>query len=65
MNETANIPALLPALPVILLAVGAMVLLMMGAFRSERAPADTINWLAIVRSSSREPSSSGCRRASS
>src|SRR6266850_291722 len=48
MNETADIPALLPALPEILLAVGAMVLLMLGAFRSERATADMINWLAIV-----------------
>src|SRR5882724_9911892 len=48
MNETVDLPALLPALPEIVLAVGAMLLLMLGAFRSERATADSINWLAIV-----------------
>ena len=36
MNETARIPALLPALPEIVLAVGAMALLMVGAFRGEQ-----------------------------
>jgi NADH-quinone oxidoreductase subunit N len=48
MNETVDLLALLPALPEIVLAVGAMLLLMLGAFRSERATADSINWLAIV-----------------
>jgi NADH-quinone oxidoreductase subunit N len=37
MTETAEIPALLPALPEIVLVVGAMLLLMVGAFRGERA----------------------------
>ena len=37
MTETVEIPALLPALPEIVLAVGAMVLLMVGAFRGEQA----------------------------
>src|SRR5713101_871238 len=37
MTETVEIPALLPALPEIVLAVGAMLLLMVGAFRGERA----------------------------
>jgi NADH-quinone oxidoreductase subunit N len=37
MNETVEVPALLPVLPEIVLAVGAMVLLMVGAFRDERA----------------------------
>ena len=37
MTETAEIPALLPALPEIVLAVGAMLLLMVGAFRGEQA----------------------------
>ena len=37
MIETAEVPALLPALPEIVLALGAMVLLMVGAFRGERA----------------------------
>ena len=32
MSETADLPALLPALPEIVLAVGAMALLMLGAF---------------------------------
>src|SRR5215813_10808017 len=36
MTETVEIPALLPALPEIVLAIGAM-LLMVGAFRGERA----------------------------
>ena len=37
MTETVELPALLPALPEIVLAVGAMVLLMVGAFRGEQA----------------------------
>ncbi len=47
MNETVEIPALLPALPEIVLALGAMVLLMIGAFRGE-GTAKTVNWLAIL-----------------
>jgi NADH-quinone oxidoreductase subunit N len=47
MNETAELPALLPALPEIVLAVGAMVLLMVGAFRGEAA-AKTVNVFAIL-----------------
>src|SRR5581483_8728019 len=47
MTEPAEIPALLPALPEIVLAVGAMVLLMLGAFRGEGA-AKAVNWLAIL-----------------
>ena len=38
---------MLPALPEIVLAVGAMVLLMLGAFRGERS-APAIHWLSIV-----------------
>ncbi len=37
MTETVEIPTLLPALPEIVLVVGAMVLLMVGAFRGEQA----------------------------
>src|SRR5215475_9293908 len=37
MTETVEIPALLPALPEIVLAIGAMLLLMVGAFRGEQA----------------------------
>src|ERR1700694_4058587 len=37
MTETFEIPSLLPALPEIVLVVGAMLLLMVGAFRGERA----------------------------
>jgi NADH-quinone oxidoreductase subunit N len=37
MTETVEIPALMPALPEIVLVIGAMVLLMVGAFRGERA----------------------------
>src|SRR6516165_303284 len=37
MTETVEIPALLPALPAIVLAIGAMALLMVGAFRGEQA----------------------------
>jgi NADH-quinone oxidoreductase subunit N len=36
-NEIADVPALLPALPEIVLALGAMLLLMVGVFRGERA----------------------------
>jgi NADH-quinone oxidoreductase subunit N len=39
MNEPAQVPALLPVLPELLLAAGAMALLMLGAFRGERATA--------------------------
>src|SRR5712691_5643355 len=37
MTETLEVPALVPALPEIVLAIGAMLLLMVGAFRGERA----------------------------
>jgi NADH-quinone oxidoreductase subunit N len=37
MTDTVEVPALLPALPEIALALGAMLLLMVGAFRGERA----------------------------
>jgi len=37
MTETVEIPTLLPAVPEIVLAVGAMLLLMVGVFRGERA----------------------------
>ena len=47
MTEIPDIDALLPALPEIVLVVGAMVLLMLGAFRGERS-ATPIHWLAIV-----------------
>ena len=47
MTEIPDIDALLPALPEIVLVVGAMVLLMVGAFRGERS-ATPIHWLAIV-----------------
>ena len=47
MNETFIVRDLYPVLPEIVLAVGAMVLLMLGAFRGERA-ATTVNWLAIL-----------------
>jgi NADH-quinone oxidoreductase subunit N len=46
MNET-EIPAFLPALPEIVLAVGAMALLMLGAFRGEHS-ARLVNWLSIL-----------------
>jgi NADH-quinone oxidoreductase subunit N len=39
MNEPAQVPALLPVVPELLLAAGAMALLMLGAFRGERATA--------------------------
>src|SRR5262245_23949908 len=47
MTEPAEIPALLPALPEIVLAIGAMLLLMIGAFRGERAT-PTIDAAAIL-----------------
>src|ERR1700726_2914512 len=47
MNDLTALPALLPALPEIVLAVGAMALLMLGAFRGEQT-AVTVNWLAIA-----------------
>src|SRR4051794_3364962 len=47
MNETLELRDLLPVLPEIVLAVGAMALLMLGAFRGEGS-ARTINWLAIL-----------------
>ena len=37
MNALAALPALLPALPEIVLALGAMALLMLGAYRGEHA----------------------------
>ncbi len=37
MTDTVEIPTLLPALPEIVLVVGAMLLLMVGVFRGERA----------------------------
>jgi NADH-quinone oxidoreductase subunit N len=43
----AELPALLPALPEIALAIGAMGLLMLGAFRGE-GEAVLVNWLAIA-----------------
>jgi NADH-quinone oxidoreductase subunit N len=47
MTETFQVPALLPALPEIVLVVGAMLLLMVGAFRGERA-ASGIDGTAIL-----------------
>src|SRR3984893_10378571 len=47
MTETVELPALLPALPEIVLVIGAMVLLMVGAFRGERAT-PFINVAAIL-----------------
>ena len=47
MNDVFALPTLLPALPEIVLAVGAMALLMLGAFRGEQT-AVAVNWLAIV-----------------
>ena len=37
MASTAQVPALLPALPEMILAGGAMLLLMLGAYRGERS----------------------------
>jgi NADH-quinone oxidoreductase subunit N len=47
MPDTAELPALLPVLPEIVLAVGAMALLMFGAFRGEHT-ARAVNWLSIL-----------------
>src|SRR6266436_5380355 len=47
MTNTAELPALLPVLPEILLAVGAMLLLMVGAFRGE-ATANAIDVAAVL-----------------
>src|SRR5947209_16051496 len=47
MNEAQAVPAVLPVLPEMVLAVGAMALLMFGVFRGERA-ASTVNWVAIA-----------------
>jgi NADH-quinone oxidoreductase subunit N len=47
MNEASEFRDLLPVLPEIVLAVGAMVFLMLGAFRGERS-AGAMNWLAIL-----------------
>src|SRR5947208_1919422 len=47
MNDAAELPTLLPVLPEIVLALGAMALLMLGAFRGERS-AVMVNWLAIA-----------------
>jgi NADH-quinone oxidoreductase subunit N len=46
MTDAAALPALLPALPEIVLALGAMALLMLGAFRGEHT-AVAVSWLAI------------------
>jgi NADH-quinone oxidoreductase subunit N len=47
MTDAAEFPALLPALPEIVLALGAMALLMVGAFRGERS-ATAVSWLSIL-----------------
>jgi NADH-quinone oxidoreductase subunit N len=47
MNEAQAVPAILPALPELVLAVGAMALLMFGVFRGERAAA-AANWMAVA-----------------
>ena len=47
MNDVAALPALLPVLPEIVLALGAMALLMLGAFRGEQT-AVAVSWLAIA-----------------
>jgi NADH-quinone oxidoreductase subunit N len=47
MNDLVALPALLPALPEIVLALGAMALLMVGAFRGEHT-AVAVSWLAIA-----------------
>jgi NADH-quinone oxidoreductase subunit N len=45
--SNAEIPALLPVLPELVLAIGAMVLLMLGAFRGE-GTAVAVSWLSIA-----------------
>jgi NADH-quinone oxidoreductase subunit N len=47
MSETFVLRDLLPVVPEVILIVGAMALLMLGAFRGERAAAP-INWLAML-----------------
>ncbi len=47
MNEPAQIPALLPVLPEIMIALGAMALLMFGVYRGERS-AQLTNGVAIA-----------------
>ena len=47
MNEAAQLPAFLPALPEIVLVLGAMALLMLGVFRGEGS-ARAVNWIAIM-----------------
>ena len=47
MTETLDLHDLLPVIPEIVLIVGGMALLMVGAFRGERT-AGTIDWLAIL-----------------
>ena len=47
MNALAAVPSLTPALPEIILALGAMVLLMLGAFQGERAT-HTVNAAAFI-----------------
>ena len=47
MNDLIGFSAMLPALPEIVLALGAMALLMLGAFRGESS-ALAVNWLAIA-----------------
>ena len=49
MNSTAQLPALLPALPELILAGGAMLLLMFGAYRGERsAPAVALGAIMLL-----------------
>ena len=47
MNESLEFRDLVPALPEMMLAVGAMVLLMLGAFRGERAT-PAVSWFSIL-----------------
>src|SRR5256714_8063450 len=47
MNEAQAIPAMLPVVPELVLAVGAMALLMFGVFRGERV-APAMNWIGIA-----------------
>ena len=47
MNEVVQFPALYPALPEIVLALGAMALLMFGVEQGERS-APLVNWLAVA-----------------
>jgi NADH-quinone oxidoreductase subunit N len=48
MNEPAQLPALLPVLPELLLAVGAMALLMFGAYARRANAAQLANVMAVV-----------------